>query len=160
MTFPRNFRIDDVEFNYPKLATPFKNRFGSVQFEVQIVLKDKAQAEMLKKEHLNVREKDGVFSINLKRAATRQDGTENGAPRVVDASLSPVDSTRIGNGSRGNVIIRQYEYDFGGNKGVGSMLEAVQITEMKEYTPEARVDFDVVAEAPTVNAAGEEAPLF
>ena len=64
--------------------------------------------------------KTEYLSVNLKRDESRRDGTPNGAPRVVNGDLSALDPLIIGNGSRGNVILRQYEYEFGGRKGIGN----------------------------------------
>ena len=149
--FPRNIKLDDVEINYPKLSTAVKDNFGNIRYEMQIVAKDAKQAEEWKKAHLSVREKDGVFSVNLKRDESRRDGTPNGAPRVVNGDLSALDPLIIGNGSRGNVILRQYEYEFGGRKGIGTMLEAVQVTSLEVYERAPTVDFEAVVSEESVS---------
>lgn len=156
--FPRNIKLDDVTINYPKLARAVKDTFGNVRFEMQIVAKDKKQADEWAAAHLNVREKDGVFSVNLKRDEMRRDGTPNGAPRVVNGDLSALDPNIIGNGSKGNVILRQYEYEFGGRKGIGTMLEAVQVTELEVFERAPSVDFEAVVSEESVQTVDK--PLF
>ena len=151
---PRNYKIEGVELNWAKLARPV-SPFGTEQYELQIATTDKAKAEELKANHLNVKEKDGKFVVSLKRKAKKADGSDNGPVRVVNADLSPMtDSGKIGNGSIGNVIVFQYEYEAMGRKGVASSLTAVQVTTLEVYEGSASVDFDAVAPAePTASAA-------
>ena len=145
---PRNLKIMDVELNWVKLDTPVKTPFGHEQYEMQIATEDKDVAAKWKSDDLNVKEKDGKFTVSLKRKALRADGSDNGKVRVVDPGLNPVANVReIGNGSRGNVIVWQAPYDSYGRKGVSSSLTAVQITVFERYVPTG-VDFDPVEEAP------------
>jgi len=55
-----------------------------------------------------------------------------------------MDGNKVGNGSVGNVMLFQYPYDVGGRKGVASILSKVQVTDLKEYTPNTGTDFDVI----------------
>ena len=154
----RNFLIKDVELNWARLARPV-SPFGTEQYELQIATKDKAVAKEWTKEHLKVKEKDGVFTVALKRKAVRANGESNGAIRVVDASkvaLSADVVGTIGNGSVGNVIVRQYPYEAMGRKGIATQLEAVQVTKHEIYEGSGGVDFDVEA----AGDAGGEAALF
>lgn len=155
----RNYLIAGVELNWARLAEPV-SPFGTAQYELQIATTDAAKAEELKANHLTVKEKDGKFTVSLKRKATKADGSPMGAPRVVDAAkaaMSVEAIKTIGNESMGNVIVRQYPYDTAGRKGIATMLEAVQVTDLKEFVATGGVDFDVVAEAP---AAEGSADLF
>ena len=52
---PRNYRIDNVEINWAKLAKPV-NPFGTEQWEVQIATTDKAVADEWKANHLTVKQ--------------------------------------------------------------------------------------------------------
>ena len=149
-----NVLIKDVEFNWAKLVTPFKNQFGGENYEMQIVTsadrKDELEAAGLKTKELE----DGRISANLKRKAMKRDGTANDAPRVVDGQRSPIDGNKIGNGSRGNVIVYKFDYEFAGNTGVSTSLTAVQVTDLVIYEGgSAAVDFDVV------EASGETSPF-
>lgn len=159
MENPRNYLIQDVELNYPRLDQPV-NPFGTEQYELQIATTDKAKAQELKDNHLNVKEKDGVYTVSLKRKARKQNGEDNGKVRVVNSNKEAFEDVRsIGNGSRGNVILFQYPYDTMGRKGVASSLTAVQITDHVVYTPQGSVDFDVIATAETP-AETNSADLF
>ena len=157
MDQPRNFKIMGVELNWARLDTPV-NPFGTEQYELQIATTDKAKADELRANHMNVKEKDGKFVVSLKRKAKKADGSDNGKVRVVDASLNPMENVRsLGNGSVGNVIVFQYPYSAMGREGIANSLTAVQVTDFVEYKADAAVDFDAVAEV--VEPAGEQ-PLF
>ena len=150
----RNYLIANVELNWARLATPV-SPFGTAQYELQIATTDQAVADEWKENHLPVKadkKEAGKFVVSLKRKAAKADGTDMGAPRVVDAGKAPVDASKLGNGSTGNVIVRQYNYDTMGRSGVATMLEAVQVTDFVEFTATGGVDFDIVGDAP----AGEE----
>ena len=151
METPRNYLVSDVELNWARLSSPV-NPFGTEQYELQIATTDEAKAAELRANHLNVKEKDGVFTVSLKRKAKKANGEDNGKVRVVDANKA-VFEENIGNGSRGNVILFQYPYEAMGRKGIASSLTAVQVIDHVAYTPTGGVDFDVVGEEP----ASEEA---
>ena len=151
----RNYLIADVELNWARLVTPV-SPFGTEQYELQIATSDEAVAAEWRANHMTVKTKDGVHTVSLKRKAKRANGESMGAPRVVDASKAPLDASKLGNGSRGNVIVRQYNYDTMGRKGVATMLEAVQVTEYKEYVATGGVDFDVVGDAPAAEAPSSD----
>ena len=160
---PRNYRIDNVELNWAKLAKPV-NPFGTEQWEIQIATTDKAVADEWTKNHLTVKQ-DKVdakkFTVSLKRKAIKRDGSSNGPVKVVDAAAQPLtEVSNIGNGSMGNVVVYQYPYETMGRKGIATSLTAVQITKMEVYT--AAVEFEPVvdlasedskAEAPAKEAA-------
>ena len=157
MDAPRNYMIADAELNWARLDTPV-NPFGTEQYELQVATTDAAKAAEWKANHLNVKEKEGVFTVSLKRKAKKADGSDNGKVRVVDAAKAPIENVRsLGNGSRGNVIVFQYPYEAMGRKGIASSLTAVQVTDFVEYVATGGVDFDVVAEAP---AAAADQPMF
>lgn len=147
--FPRNVVINNVELNWAKLARPITNQFGATQYEMQIATTDKAQADKITADTgLAFKEKDGKFVSNLKRKAKDSKGADMTPVRVVDANKAPLDGGSIGNGSKGNVIVWQYEYDFGGRKGVGSSLTAVQVTDLVKYERTSDVDFAPIESAP------------
>ena len=79
--------------------------------------------------------------ITIKRKYTRKDGTKNSAPRVVDSKKTPISpDDLIGNGSKVNVAFDTYDYNVGGNQGVGSSLKAVQVIKLIEYSPSENLD--------------------
>ncbi|MAJ23771.1 MAG: hypothetical protein CMI75_08355, partial [Candidatus Pelagibacter sp.] len=80
ITDPRNYRIDNVEINWAKLAKTV-NPFGTEQWEAQIATTDKTIADEWKANYLNVKQdpKDAnKFTVSLKRKAFKNDGTSNG----------------------------------------------------------------------------------
>ena len=140
-----NVLINDVEFSYPKLVTPFKNQFGGENYELQIIV-DADRAEEIAKQisKQGKPQEDGRVAFNLKRKSTRANGEANGAPRVVDGSKAPLDGSKIGNGSKGNVIVYTYDYEFGGQTGRSHSITAVQVTDLVVYERADDVDFDSV----------------
>ena len=156
LTAPRNFLIADVELNWARLDRPV-NPFGTDQWELQVATTDATVAKTLSDNYLNVKEKDGKFTVSLKRKAVKADGSAMDPVRVVDAQKQPIaERSKIGNGSRGNVIVWQAPYDQMGRSGVSSSLTAVQITALEVYEASGGVDFDIVGEAP----AADEANMF
>ena len=153
MQQPRNFKIDDVTLNWARLDRTV-NPFGTEQYELQIATGDEAKVKELEANHVPFKRDsdgalkknpDGEFFASLKRKAIKQDGSSNGVVRVVKADLTPVeDASKIGNGSKGNVILFQYPYETMGRKGIANSLTAVQVTDMKIFTPTGGVDFAVV----------------
>ena len=144
----RNYKIEGVELNWARLDKPV-SPFGTMQYELQIATTDAAKAEELKANHFNVKEKDGKFTVSLKRKAVKANGEDNGKVRVVDSNLVAIDDvSKIGNGSVGNVIVFQYGYDAGGRKGVTAALTAVQITKLEIYSGDAASSFSVVGDGP------------
>ena len=113
---------------------------------MQIATTDAEKAAELKANHLNVKEKDGVFTVSLKRKAKKSNGEDNGPVRVVDGNLQPIENRRqIGNGSVGNVIVFQYPWSNMGRSGIGNSLTAVQVTQLEVYTPsDSGAQFEVV----------------
>ena len=137
----RNFKLENVTLNWCRLNTPV-NPFGTEQYEAQVVV-SKEQAATLAKEHFNVKEKDGVFSISLKRKAKKADGSDNGKVRVVDSNLQPI-TDMIGNGSKGNVIVFQYPYTYAGRTGIGNSLTAIQVTDMIKFESDPAAEFNAI----------------
>ena len=143
MDKPRNFIVSDVTLNWARLDTVV-SPFGTPQWELQISTADKAKADDLKANHMNVKEKDGMFTVSLKRKAIKADGSPMDPVRVVDAQKMPLARrSSIGNGSTGNVIVWQAPYNTAGRSGIANSLTAVQVTNLVEYTA-GGADFDVV----------------
>ena len=64
----RNYRIDNVELNWAKLAKPV-NPFGTEQWELQIATTDKAIADSWSQNHLTVKQDktdSSKFTVSLK----------------------------------------------------------------------------------------------
>ena len=106
---------------------------GTMQFELQINTTDKAQAEAWKTVMPNLKVTDEGAKFTLKRPAFR------GRPNVVDAQgviMTEEDRSSIGNGSVGDVKISHQIHPKTGTEYV--TLEAVRVTEMVAFVPEAR----------------------
>ena len=108
------------------------------QWNLVAVTRDKDQAMEFKGMNLNVKtdedDKGIIYKVSLKKAAVKKDGSKNKPVPVVGGDLMPLaDVTEIGNGSVGNVKIRQFEYNFNGREGIGTRLESVQIVKLVKY---------------------------
>ena len=126
--------LSNVTMNWVKVtrAVPAYNG-GNMQFELQIATTDKKQAEAWKTVMPNINVTDEGAKFVLKRPAFR------GRPHVVDAQgaiLSEDDRNGIGNGSVGDIRIAHNAHPKTGVQYV--TLEAVRVTEMVTYVPEAR----------------------
>lgn len=162
LTQPKNLIITDVELNWARLDTPAANPFGGEpNWELQIATTDAAKAAELKSEGLNVKEAEGKFTVSLRRKSVTKDGTPMEPVRVVDAQKLPIsaaDRRKIGNESRGNVIVWMAPYEYAGKKGTTTSLTAVQVTKLEEYSGGGTdMDFDVMS---TSSAESESADLF
>jgi len=159
---PRNYRIDNVELNWAKLAKPV-SPFGVAQYELQIATNDATTADEWRANHLNVKPEinkesnkpTGKFTVSLKRKAVKADGSDNGAPNVVGADAQPIDASKLGNESRGNVIIYQMYYKNAGREGISNSLTAIQVTDFKEYTGDSSFEpiTDIASDAPFATTA-------
>ena len=139
--------LKNVELFFAKLDQSKPNaRFdaNNPTWEVQIRTRDKKQAKEWKDLNVNVKTDDddnGVFyKATLKKKTKKANGEPQNPVNLVGGDLSPIDPNTLGNGSIGNVRIYQYNYEVGGRKGIASMLMAVQVTTLKEYTPKPRED--------------------
>ena len=118
------------------------NEQGIFSIDVTVDAKTKKQLQALGLGPRNKNKGDERNDfITIKRKYTRKDGTKNLAPRVVDSKRTPISSDiLIGNGSLVNVAFDTYDYNVGGNQGVGASLTAVQVTKLVEYSPSENLD--------------------
>tara|TARA_X000001382_G_scaffold26260_1_gene16739 strand:+ start:2115 stop:2582 length:468 start_codon:yes stop_codon:yes gene_type:complete len=146
--------LNNVEFNWIKLD-PKNPDMGfdksSPQYSVTVKTSDKKQADEWKKAGLNVKpvEEDGkvVYNVGLKKKIyTNAEGKYNTSPPpVVDKSLQPIlDTTTLGNGSKGNAQIKFKPYTYMGKSGISVQLLALQITEKVEYTGADKIEFAAI----------------
>jgi hypothetical protein len=154
----RTVIVKNVELHWAKLSTPvdpFKT--GEKLWEVQIRTSDEAVAKTWAKEYyINAKKDDeGNWKANIKRKEINRKGESNSPPVVLGRNNQPIPATNIGNGSIGDLKLFQYPYDVAGRKGVSSMLSAVRITELKEYTPNTEIDFDVIEGAEGAEAQAD-----
>lgn len=101
---------------------------------------DKESAEQLEAQGLDVREDDRGLFFCFKRKCEGKNNTQKPKPVVVDAKKN-IYTGEIGNGSIVKVQYRPYAWSFGGKKGVGADLIAVQVLELNEYG-EDKVELD------------------
>ncbi len=154
--------LKDVELYFAKLDPKRPNsKYNKEQptWEIQIRTRNKAQMQEWKKLDINVKtetdENDKVYyKANLKKKSKKKekDGTFSDVTpvKVVNGSLEELDPNSIGNGSIGNIRIFQYPY--GDDDKIASMLMAIQVTKHVVYVPKPREDdFDMV-ETETVTA--------
>jgi len=150
--YPRALIIKDLTAKWAKIngnEAP-TNSFGSKQWEMLVQTTDPAKAKELADYGLKVKEADEegkkVFSASLKRKGMKANGEANTPVKIVDGSLQPFTNS-IGNGSKVNVNLWQYEYEFAGRKGVSTSLTGVQVIDLVEYKPS--VGFEAVSDQPT-----------
>jgi len=155
--------LKNVELFFAKLDPNKPNaRFdaNNPTWEIQIRTRDKEQAKEWKKKNINVKTDDddsGVFyKATLKKKTRKANGDPQNPVNLVAGDLSPIDPNTLGNGSIGNVRVYQYDYEVGGKKGVASMLMAVQVTTLKEYTPKPREDDFEIVEMNVVKVADNQ----
>lgn len=133
--------IRDVTLNYAKVYTPEMNPFNKEEFDIQVEFTRDRIDEM--KAYGKVRDlPNGNFAININRPAVNNKGQKNSI-RVVNNEKAPI-TDPIGNGSTGNLIVYSYDWSTAGRSGRKTILIAVQVTNLIEYTPENNIDFDLV----------------
>jgi hypothetical protein len=126
-----NIIISKVKLQWAKLAEPSEM---SGKYQVDLVELNDSTVKLLTKAGITV--KDG--------ADKKKPDPEIGKYVVASATrpVPVIDGKRnamyeldgIGNGSLANVVIRPYNWTFKGKSGVGCGLQAVQVTELKEYS--------------------------
>ena len=118
------------------------NEQGIFTIDVKVDAKTKKQLQDLGLgPRIKTKDDERGEFITIKRKYTRKDGTKNSAPRVVDSKKTPISpDDLIGNGSKVNVAFDTYDYNVGGNQGVGSSLKAVQVIKLIEYSPSENLD--------------------
>ena len=132
--------IRNVSFYYAKLDKPVAP-FGTDIYDMQVRFPESRKTEM--SAFGKVREvEDGMFAINITRKAMNAK-KEKTPVRVVDSDKKPIKDL-LGNGSEGNIIVYQYDWEVQGRTGRKTVLIAVQVTKLLKYIPEATVDFDVL----------------
>jgi len=155
--------LKNVELFYCKLdpASP-NSRFDTENptWETQIRTRNKAQAKSWKDMSIRVtpdEDDKGVFyRANLKKKSKKRDGSDQNPVQVVSGDLSPINTLGIGNGSIANVRVYQYDYNVGGKEGIATMLMAVQITELHEYSPKSRDDDFEMVETKVIKVADNQ----
>jgi hypothetical protein len=136
--------IRDVVLNYVKVDPENPtDPFGTLQWEAQIVVSADRASELEAYGTVKpLKDDPSRVSVNLKRKAVKKDGEANDPVQLVDGKKQRIDpKIKIGNGSVGNVKVYQREYDVAGRQGISTIMTAIQITNLIEYT--GSVDFDI-----------------
>ena len=137
-----NVIINNAQFYWAKLDKPV-SPFGALIWELSVHLpkKDK-QIPELEAEGLVFKEdtEKGTMYTNVKRKATKADGSENTKVVVVDSDKQPVDAKKIGNGSTGKVKLWNYSWKHSGRSGVSNVLQAVLIENLVQYRTTGALD--------------------
>ena len=84
---------------------------------------------------ITVKEDERGKIDKYKLRVSRADGTNNPAPKLVDASKNPID-VLVGNGSTVKVMYKEYDWNYAGKTGVGLDLQAVQVIDLFPYGEE------------------------
>jgi len=134
---------------------------------------DKAQKEEWAKAGIKVTavrdDEEGpikYWRANLRKKSIKSDGEKADPPKVINGKMQPVEPNTIGNGSKGNVRIFQYDYKDNdtGVEGKACVLMGVQLTTHILYTPKpndnsddfGEADYAVVDETPSAEAQTEK----
>jgi len=140
MTTNKTSVIRNVNFYYAKLDKPV-SPFGTEIYDLQVRFPKERIQEM--SAFGKVREvEDGNFAINVTRKAKNAKGQKTPV-RIVDTNKAPVKDL-IGNGSEGNIIVYQYDWNVSGRSGTKTILIAIQVTNLIKYIPQTEVDFDIL----------------
>ena len=129
--------VKNAEIFWAKLDKPVSPFGGEPVYEAQFRFA-KSRKKELEKLNLRYKEIDGKLAVNLKRFATNAKGDETPV-RVVNSDKTDANKSNIGNGSKVNFIVFQYE---GKRGGTVSRLTAVQIEKLVEYKRSENVDFE------------------
>lgn len=142
--------IRDVTFNYAFLDQPKEGMYGTV-YDIQLEFDKSRVNEMA--QFGKVRElENGNYAINLTRKPVNSKGQKVVIP-VVNGANNPMTKV-LGNGSKGNVKVLQYDWVVGDKKGTKSIIGAIQVIELVEYKRE-NLDFSVVEEKDPVKSIGQ-----
>jgi hypothetical protein len=140
MTTNKTSVIRNVNFYYAKLDKPV-SPFGTEIYDLQVRFPKERVQEM--SAYGKVREvEDGNFAINITRKAKNAKGQKTPV-RIVDTEKNPIKDL-IGNGSEGNIIVYQYDWNVSGRTGTKTILIAIQVTNLIKYVPQTEVDFDIL----------------
>ena len=162
-----NVMVKEVKLYWAKLDKPV-SPFGTDQWELSIQAPKSREAELAKLGKVKAGFEPNTVAVQLKKKAVKKDGSEAAKVRVVDSSKNPIDSKTIGNGSVGNVIVFQQDYQIKSpngkvtKEGTSTMLTAVQVVELIKYEPKNVnfVDFDEEMPSATPSSKEEEAEMF
>ena len=124
---------------------------------------DKKNLGIVNKDGLTVKNKGddrGDFVTIKRKVRNQKSGELNRAPTLVDAQKRAMLNTAVGNGSVVNVKYNPYEWEFGGRKGIGANLNAIQVVDLVPYSSDSDgEDFEVVADGFSTEDSDEDITL-
>lgn len=167
-----NTVVKDLTFYWAKLnpTKPVDNYNGDGTewtLQARFPASREAEIEQLNLGKINpVKDDAKMRQLNLRKKATKADGSAAVPVGVVDAFKNEMDPTIIGNGSVGNIIVMQRPYEIKNPKtgkvtksGVSTTLTKVQVTKLVKYESKGNfIDFD--EEEATVNELTTQEPDF
>ena len=127
-------------------------------WQIDLALDSKAKKEAIDL-GLTVKNKSddrGDF-VTIKRKVKNKSGNENSPPMLKDSEKRDIRGTLVGNGSDVNVLFKVYDWEYAGKKGKGSDLQAVQVTNLVEYSEGE--DFDVIPDGYKSSEKADEIPF-
>jgi hypothetical protein len=134
--------IRNIEIRYPRLVKGKLDPYG--KYSLQMVA-DASRAEELSAFGRVKDLGDGLIGVNVSRYPLDKNKKQV-TVEVVDAQKEPfTDVDKIGNGTKANLKVFQYQNPMG---TISTRLMAAQIVELVEYVPSEN-DFDTVDTAAT-----------
>ena len=141
--------IKNAELHYARVIPNRPNKKynkDNPTWEVQIRTEDVKQKKEWEGQGLRMKAvvpEDGgkpYWKTTLRKKIRKADGEPSTPVEVKKGDLSDCDPAIIGNGSRGDVRVYQYEYDSDNGKSIANVLMGIKLTKLKKYTPKARDD--------------------
>lgn len=161
--------LNNVEIFFPKLARPDSYKGGPERWTLQMRTRDEDTADSWEELGFTVKklkDDDGnkFWRANVSRKVIKGDGERRDPVKLLDGSMNEIDPRTLGNGSVGNIQYTPWEMERDGETLSGRILEAVQVTTLKVYTPRdgaedegfSLVDTDVIPD----NEADSEENLY
>ncbi len=125
--------------NWASILVP-NTRYDPV-YCIDLTIKED-QAKDLKAQGLKPKQVgDNEWVMKFKRKVTKNDGTFNEKPALVDSALDPI-NVSVGNGSEVIVQYSVYEWNNSFGSGIGSDLSGVQVVELVEYRAGDGAEFE------------------
>ena len=113
-------------------------------YQIDLAVDDKT-AEEFKGKGVSVKQDERGSVVKFKRKVARADGTKNPMRRLVYSAKYPID-VLVGNGSKGKVLYKPFEWKFAGKSGTSLDLQAVQVIDLVPYGEDFDVSDGYVAE--------------
>lgn len=132
--------LTKVELKWCKCGSNAGTKYMSEEKEwsVDALCTKKQSADWVKNLHAQKERTDkdsGKPLIKLNKACVKKDGKPAQPIKCIDRFGKDVDPLVIGNGSIANIQYMEVPYEVAGSKGVKAILTAIQVMDLKEYSP-------------------------